>query len=102
MIRGLFKALWSKAVANSPQARKRARQNDKRRAHNASLRSLVRTKIKQVVAAVDSGNADDAKAAYDSAVPVIDRMANRGIIKKNKAARHKSRLNSRVKALANG
>ena len=87
-------------MANSPQARKRARQNDKRRAHNASLRSLVRTKIKQVIAAADTGNADDARAAYDSAVPVIDRMANRGIIKKNKAARHKSRLNARVKATA--
>ena len=87
-------------MANSPQARKRARQNDKCRTHNASLRSLVRTKIKQVIAAVDTGNADNARAAFDSAVPVIDRMANRGIIKKNKAARHKSRLNARVKALA--
>ena len=87
-------------MANSPQARKRARQNDKRRENNASLRSLVRTKIKQVIAAVDTGDADNARAALDSAVPVIDRMANRGIIKKNKAARHKSRLNARVKALA--
>ena len=87
-------------MANSPQARKRARQNDKRRAHNASLRALVRTKIKRVIAAADTGNADDARAAYDSAVPVIDRMATRGIIKKNKAARHKSRLNARVKAMA--
>ena len=87
-------------MANSPQARKRARQNDKRRVHNASLRSLVRTKIKQVIAAADTGSADDARAAYDSAVPVIDKMANRGIIKKNKAARHKSHLNARVKALA--
>ena len=87
-------------MANSPQARKRARQNDKRRAHNASLRSLVRTKIKQVITAVDTGNADNARAAFDSAAPVIDRMANRGIIKKNKAARHKSRLSARVKALA--
>ena len=87
-------------MANSPQARKRARQNDKRRAHNASLSSFVRTKIKQVIAALDAGNSDEARAAYDSAVPVIDRMANRGIIKKNKAARHKSRLNARVKGLA--
>ena len=54
----------------------------------------------QVIAAVDTGDADNARAALDSAVPVIDRMANRGIIKKNKAARHKSRLNARVKALA--
>ena len=100
MIRDLFQTLWSTTVANSPQARKRARQNDKRRAHNASLRSLVRTKIKQVFAAADTGNADDAQAAYASAVPVIDRMANRGIIKKNKAARHKSRLNARVRAMA--
>ena len=88
-------------MANSPQAQKRARQNDKRLAHNAGLRSLVRTKIKQVVAAIDADNAQEAQAAYDSAVPVIDRMANRGIIKKNKAARHKSRLNARVKALSN-
>ena len=87
-------------MANSPQARKRARQNDKRRAQNASLRSLVRTKIKQVVAAIDGGNADQARAAFESAVPVIDRMANKGIIKKNKASRHKSRLNAKVKALA--
>ena len=87
-------------MANSPQARKRARQNDKHRAHNASLRSLVRTKIKQVIAAVDTGDADNARVALDSAVPVIDRMANRGIIKKNKAARHKSRLNARVETLA--
>ena len=87
-------------MANSPQARKRARQNDKRRAHNASLRSLVRTKIKQVLTAIRSGDADAARTAFDAAIPVIDRMAGRGIIKKNKAARHKSRLNAKVKALA--
>jgi small subunit ribosomal protein S20 len=87
-------------VANSPQAKKRARQSEKRRSHNASLRSLVRTSIKKVNAAVDSGNAEDARAAYASAVPVIDRMADKGIIHKNKAARHKSRLNAQVKALS--
>jgi len=87
-------------VANSPQAKKRARQGEKRRNHNASLRSLVRTVIKKVNAAVDSGDAEAAKAAYASAVPVIDRMADKGIIHKNKAARHKSRLNAQVKALA--
>lgn len=99
-MRALFSALWRVTLANSPQARKRARQNDKRRAHNASLRSLVRTKIKQVLSAVRSGDAEAARAAFDAAVPVIDRMAGRGIIKKNKAARHKSRLNAKVKALA--
>jgi len=87
-------------VANSPQAKKRARQAEKRRTHNASLRSLVRTNIKKVNAAVSTGNAEAAKTAYDSAVPVIDRMADKGIIHKNKAARHKSRLNAQVKALS--
>jgi small subunit ribosomal protein S20 len=87
-------------VANSPQAKKRARQAEKRRTHNASLRSLVRTKIKHVVAAIGTGDAEQAKAALESAVPVIDRMADKGIIHKNKAARHKSRLNAQVKALA--
>lgn len=87
-------------MANSPQARKRARQNDNRRAHNASLRSLVRTKIKRVLAAIATGDQTAAAEAYTAAVPVIDRMANKGIISKNKAARHKSRLNTKVKALA--
>ena len=87
-------------MANSPQAKKRARQSEKRRTHNASLRSLVRTNIKKVDAAISSGNVEDAKAAYASAVPVIDRMADKGIIHKNKAARHKSRLNAQVKALS--
>ncbi len=87
-------------MANSPQAKKRARQAEKRREHNASLRSLVRTVIKKVNAAVSSGDAEAAKAAYSSAVPVIDRMADKGIIHKNKAARHKSRLSAQVKALS--
>jgi small subunit ribosomal protein S20 len=87
-------------VANSPQAKKRARQAEKRRSHNASLRSLVRTQIKKVIAAIGTGDAEQAKAAYASAIPVIDRLADKGIIHKNKAARHKSRLNSQIKALA--
>ena len=87
-------------MANSPQARKRAKQNDKRRAHNASLRSLVRTKMKRVLAGISLGDLEVSRAAYAEAVPVIDKMANKGIISKNKAARHKSRLNAKVKALA--
>ena len=87
-------------MAHSPQARKRARQNEKRRRNNASLRSLVRTVIKKVVAAIETGDAEKARAAYQDAVPVIDRMADKGIIHKNKAARHKSRLNAQIKALA--
>ncbi|QFU76955.1 30S ribosomal protein S20 [Halioglobus maricola] len=87
-------------MANSPQAKKRARQAEKRRSHNASLRSLVRTNIKKVLAAIDSGDAEKAQAAYAAAVPVLDSMADKGIIHKNKAARHKSRLNTQVKALS--
>ncbi len=87
-------------MANTPQAKKRARQNDKARLHNASLRSMVRTYIKKVVNAIATGDAQAAKAAYEVAVPVIDRIADKGIIHKNKAARHKSRLNAQIKALS--
>ena len=87
-------------MANSPSARKRARQAENRRVHNASLRSMVRTSIKKVVRAIEARDAELAKAAYAAAVPVIDRMADKGIIHKNKAARHKSRLNAQVKALS--
>ncbi len=89
-------------MANSPQARKRARQNEKRRKHNASLRSMVRTYLKKTYAAIESGEAEAAQAAYNAVVPVLDRIADKGIIHKNKAARHKSRLNAQVKALAAG
>ena len=87
-------------MANSAQAKKRARQNDKARIHNAGLRSMVRTYIKKVLAAIEAGDKDGAQKAYQEAVPVIDRMADKGILHKNKAARHKSRLNAQVKALA--
>ncbi|MEZ5492279.1 MAG: 30S ribosomal protein S20 [Gammaproteobacteria bacterium] len=86
-------------MANSPQARKRARQAETRRRHNASFRSMVRTSIKKIIAAIQSGDYEQATTAYNNAVPVIDRMADKGIIKKNKAARHKSRLNAKIKAL---
>ena len=87
-------------MANSPQSKKRARQAEKRRNHNASMRSMVRTYLKRVIAAISSGDATAAQAAYNDAVPVIDRMADKGVIHKNKAARHKSRLNAQVKGLA--
>ena len=87
-------------MANSPQAKKRARQAEKRRTQNNGQRSLVRTVIKKVITAVDAGDVETAQAAYNSAVPVIDRMADKGILHKNKAARHKSRLNTHVKALS--
>ena len=86
-------------MANTAQARKRAKQAEKRRRHNASFRSMVRTYIKKVVTAIQTKDYDQATAAYNEAVPVIDRMADKGIIHKNKAARHKSRLNASIKAL---
>mgnify|MGYP001332605982 CR=1 FL=1 len=82
-------------MANSPQARKRARQAERRRGQNASQRSMVRTYIKRVLAAIETRDHAAASAALTSAIPVIDRMADRGILHKNKAAR----LNSAVKAL---
>lgn len=87
-------------MANSPQAKKRARQNDVARKHNTGLRSMVRTYLKKVDAAIEAGDAKVAQAAYDQAVPVLDRMADKGLYHKNKAARHKSRMNTKIKALA--
>ncbi|NOZ53293.1 MAG: 30S ribosomal protein S20 [Gammaproteobacteria bacterium] len=86
-------------MANSAQARKRVRQNEKRRQHNASLRSMMRTYLKKVISAIANGDKDKATQAYKEAVPVIDRMANKNIITANKASRHKSRLNTRIRAI---
>lgn len=87
-------------VANIKSARKRAKQAEKTRLHKMGLRSKLRTHIKNVIAAVEKGDKDLAAAAYKAAVPVIDSMINKGVVNKNKAARHKSRLNKMVKALA--
>ena len=87
-------------MANIKSAKKRAIQSEKRRQHNASRRSMTRTCIKKVIAAIEAGKKDDAQAAYNAAVPVLDRMATKGLIHKNKASRHKSRLNAQIKALA--
>ena len=87
-------------MANSAQARKRARQAEKHRRHNAAQRSMLRTYIKKVVKAIASGDKAAADTAYKEAVPVIDRMVNKGQIHKNKAARHKSRLNGHLQAMA--
>ena len=86
-------------MANSPQAKKRARQSEKRRKQNASLRSMARTYIKKVHAKIEAGNHDEAQQALQAAQPIIDSMVNKGIFSKNKAARHKGRLSARIKAL---
>lgn len=91
--------IFEKTMANTLSAAKRARQAEKRRIHNASQRSNLRTYIKKVIALTGSGDATKAQAAYKQAVPVIDAAVNKGLVHKNKAARDKSRLNARVKNL---
>ncbi|MEQ8290340.1 MAG: 30S ribosomal protein S20 [Gammaproteobacteria bacterium] len=86
-------------MANIASAKKRARQAVNLRSHNASQRSYLRTHIKKVVNAIAANDKEAAQAAYQAAVPVIDAMVSKGIIHKNKAARHKSRLNSHLRAL---
>ncbi len=87
-------------MANTKQAKKRVRQAEKSRQQNASMRSMLRTYIKKVIAAIATGNQKDAKDAFQLATPIIDRMASKGIIHANKAARHKSRLTSHIKKLS--
>lgn len=86
-------------MANSVQARKRAKQNDKRRASNTDKRSMMRTFVKRVRAAIASGDKTQAQEAFKQAAPILDSMATRGLIHKNAAARYKSRMNAAVKAL---
>jgi small subunit ribosomal protein S20 len=86
-------------LANSLSARKRARQAEKHRLRNASQRSLVRTRIKKVVAAIKAGDKGAAETAYKAAVPAIDRSVGQGLMHRNKAARHKSRLNAHIRAM---
>lgn len=87
-------------MANTAQARKRARQTDKRRAHNASLRSRLRTAIKAVRKAVAGGDKAAAQAVFSTSMSTIDSIADKRIIHKNKAARHKSRLSAAIKSMA--
>ncbi len=87
-------------MANSPSAIKRARQAKKRRQRNVDHRSKFRTYVKGVVYSIESGDKQAAEEAYQVAVPIIDSMVNKGIIHKNKAARHKSRLNKRIRSMA--
>ena len=87
-------------MANSAQARKRARQADIARARNASQRSAFRTAIKKVLKAIEAGDKAAAQTVFQESVSIIDRIADKEIFHKNKAARHKSRLSAAVKALA--
>lgn len=87
-------------MANTKSAEKRARQTIKRRGANVANRSRLRTAIKSVASAVDTGNKENAASSLKAAIPVIDSMVNKGIIHRNAAARYKSSLNARVKGLS--
>ena len=87
-------------MANSAQARKRARQADKQREHNTSLRSELRIAIKKVAKAIEAGDKAAAQAVFSASTGVVDSIADKKIIHKNKAARHKSRLSAAIKAMA--
>ncbi len=87
-------------MANTAQARKRARQSEVRRQRNASQRSAVRTYFKNALQAIASGDKTKALEAIKLAIPVIDRSARKGLIGKNTAARQKSLLSKRMKTVS--
>jgi small subunit ribosomal protein S20 len=87
-------------LANSSSAKKRVRQAAKRRIHNMGIRSEARTHIKNVIKAIEAGDKKQAHALYVKMVPVVDKVVNKGIFHKNKIARHKSRLNNKIKAMS--
>lgn len=87
-------------MANIQSAKKRARQAEVRNMRNASQRSMLRSSIRKVLKAIEANDKAGAEAAYKVAEPVLDRYSSRGLIHKNKAARHKSRLTAHIKAIA--
>jgi small subunit ribosomal protein S20 len=87
-------------LANTAQAKKRARQAEAHRQRNAGQRTAFRTAVKKVVKAIEAGDKTQAIAAYQEAVPAIDKAAGKKLIAGNKGARHKSRLNARIRAMA--
>jgi small subunit ribosomal protein S20 len=87
-------------MANTKQAAKRARKSIKQRAANVSLRTELRSAIKKVQKAIAAGDQKSAIAVLQAETSTIDRVANKGVIHRNKAARHKSHLAAQVKALA--
>lgn len=87
-------------MANSASAKKRVRQSAKRRVHNMGIRTEARTYIKNVVKAIEAGDKKQAQELFNAMIPVVDKVANKGIFHKNKIARHKTRLNNKIKAMA--
>jgi small subunit ribosomal protein S20 len=87
-------------LANIKSAKKRAKQTVVRNERNVAQRSMLRTAVKKVIKAIDANDAAAANEAFSTAQPILDRFAARGLIHKNKAARHKSRLTARIRAIA--
>ena len=87
-------------MANIKSAKKRARQSVRNRAHNMSMRSMMRTMVKKVGHALEAKDETLATAAFKKAEKVLDNYARKGLIHRNKAARHKSRLTAKIRALA--
>ncbi|WP_096618806.1 30S ribosomal protein S20 [Candidatus Enterovibrio altilux] len=86
-------------MANIKSAKKRAVQSEKRRQHNASRRSMMRTYMKKTIAAIVASDKGAAMQAFSEMQPIVDRMATKGLIHKNKAARHKANLVAQIKML---
>jgi small subunit ribosomal protein S20 len=86
-------------VANTKSAEKAARQAEKHRAHNIALRSRMRSALRKVIAAISSGDPDNARKSFQEAVPMIDTLVSKKIVHRNKAARHKSRLAARIRKI---
>ncbi|MDW7534563.1 MAG: 30S ribosomal protein S20 [Candidatus Nitrotoga sp.] len=87
-------------MANTAQARKRARQANKQHENNSSLRSELRTAIKKVAKAIEVGDKAAAQKVFIESTSIVDSISDKKIIHKNKAARHKSRLSAGIKAMA--
>jgi small subunit ribosomal protein S20 len=88
-----------KLVSNSPQAKKRVRQNEKRRVHNKSIKSECNTIKKKILNALESKNTEEAKQFFTDYQSKVDRAARKNIVSKNSAARNKSNLTKRIKEL---
>ena len=86
-------------MANIKSAVKRAKQSEKHRQHNIALKSRMRTSVKKVLKAIAAGDSAAATQLYRDAVPQIDTMVTKGLVHRNKAARHKTRLNRAIKAM---
>lgn len=86
-------------MANTKSAEKAARQADKHRVRNVTLRSKVRSAVRKVNEAITAGKKDEAQKSYRDAVSIVDSLVNKNIVHRNKASRHKSRLAAKINAL---